>query len=352
MPNCDAGVMVMKAVAIVEHGGIDGLRYMELPDPQPGVGEVVIKVRACALNHLDIWLRLGIPAYRLALPHVPGSDVAGEVVAVGDGVTNVQVGDKVIVNPNLTCGECEWCRMGEDSMCQSFGIFGAKCWGGYAEYAKVPARNLLPMPSNLTFEQAAAFPLTFLTAWHMLITRAGLKAGERVLVIGAGSGVGVAAVQIAKLAGAFVIATAGTDEKCEKAKALGADATINHSRENIADKVRELTDGRGVDVVFEHVGPAVFEQCVRALAKGGRLVTCGATSGPTVTVDLRYFYSRQLALIGSMMGRTSELLTIVRLVGEGKLKPVIDRTFPLADAAKAQEVLESRNFFGKLVLIP
>jgi NADPH:quinone reductase-like Zn-dependent oxidoreductase len=283
---------------------------------------------------------------------VPGSDVAGEVVAVGDGVTNVQVGDKVIVNPNLTCGECEWCRMGEDSMCQSFGIFGAKCWGGYAEYAKVPARNLIPMPSNLTFEQAAAFPLTFLTAWHMLITRAGLKAGERVLVIGAGSGVGVAAVQIAKLAGAFVIATAGTDEKCEKAKALGADATINHSRENIADKVRELTDGRGVDVVFEHVGPAVFEQCIRALAKGGRLVTCGATSGPTVTVDLRYFYSRQLALIGSMMGRTSELLTIVRLVGEGKLKPVIDRTFPLADAAKAQEVLESRNFFGKLVLIP
>jgi NADPH:quinone reductase-like Zn-dependent oxidoreductase len=283
---------------------------------------------------------------------VPGSDVAGEVVAVGDGVTNVQVGDKVIVNPNLTCGECEWCRMGEDSMCQSFGIFGAKCWGGYAEYAKVPARNLLPMPSNLTFEQAAAFPLTFLTAWHMLITRAGLKAGERVLVIGAGSGVGVAAVQIAKLAGAFVIATAGTDEKCEKAKALGADATINHSRENIADKVRELTDGRGVDVIFEHVGPAVFEQCIRALAKGGRLVTCGATSRPTVTVDLRYFYSRQLALIGSMMGRTSELLTIVRLVGEGKLKPVIDRTFPLADAAKAQEVLESRNFFGKLVLIP
>jgi NADPH:quinone reductase and related Zn-dependent oxidoreductases len=283
---------------------------------------------------------------------VPGSDVAGEVVAVGDGVTNVQVGDKVIVNPNLTCGECEWCRMGEDSMCQSFGIFGAKCWGGYAEYAKVPARNLIPMPSNLTFEQAAAFPLTFLTAWHMLLTRAGLKAGEQVLVIGAGSGVGVAAVQIAKLAGAFVIATAGTDEKCEKAKALGADATINHSRENIADKVRELTDGRGVDVVFEHVGPAVFEQCIRALAKGGRLVTCGATSGPTVTVDLRYFYSRQLALIGSMMGRTSELLTIVRLVGEGRLKPVIDRTFPLADAAKAQEVLESRNFFGKLVLIP
>jgi NADPH:quinone reductase-like Zn-dependent oxidoreductase len=283
---------------------------------------------------------------------VPGSDVAGEIVALGDGVTNFKVGDKVIVNPNLTCGECEWCRMGEDSMCQSFGIFGAKCWGGYAEYAKVPARNLIPMPENLTFEQAAAFPLTFLTAWHMLITRAGLKPGERVLVVAAGSGVGVAAVQIAKLAGAFVIATAGTDEKCEKAKALGADAVINHSRENIAEKVRELTDGRGVDVVFEHVGPAVFEQCLRSLAKGGRLVTCGATTGPTASFDIRFLFSRQLSIIGSMMGRTSELLTIVRLVGEGKLKPVIDRIFPLAEAAKAHEVLESRNFFGKLVLVP
>jgi NADPH:quinone reductase-like Zn-dependent oxidoreductase len=217
---------------------------------------------------------------------------------------------------------------------------------------KVPARNLIPMPENLTFEQAAAFPLTFLTAWHMLITRAGLKPGERVLVVAAGSGVGVAAVQIAKLAGAFVIATAGTDEKCEKAKALGADAVINHSRENIAEKVRELTDGRGVDVVFEHVGPAVFEQCLRSLAKGGRLVTCGATTGPTASFEIRFLFSRQLSIIGSMMGRTSELLTIVRLVGEGKLKPVIDRIFPLAEAAKAHEVLESRNFFGKLVLVP
>jgi 2-desacetyl-2-hydroxyethyl bacteriochlorophyllide A dehydrogenase len=344
--------MAMKAAAIVAHGGVDGLRYMDLHDPQPGPNEVVIRVRACALNHLDVWLRIGIPAYKLELPHVPGSDVAGEIVALGDGVTNFKVGDKVIVNPNLTCRECEWCRMGEDSMCQSFGIFGAKCWGGYAEYAKVPARNLIPMPENLTFEQAAAFPLTFLTAWHMLITRAGLKPGERVLVVAAGSGVGVAAVQIAKLAGAFVIATAGTDEKCEKAKALGADAVINHSRENIAEKVRELTDGRGVDVVFEHVGPAVFEQCLRSLAKGGRLVTCGATTGPTASFDIRFLFSRQLSIIGSMMGRTSELLTIVRLVGEGKLKPVIDRIFPLAEAAKAHEVLESRNFFGKLVLVP
>jgi NADPH:quinone reductase-like Zn-dependent oxidoreductase len=186
----------------------------------------------------------------------------------------------------------------------------------------------------------------------MLITRAGLKPGERVLVVAAGSGVGVAAVQIAKLAGAFVIATAGTDEKCEKAKALGADAVINHSREDIAEKVRELTDGRGVDVVFEHVGPAVFEQCLRSLAKGGRLVTCGATTGPTASFEIRFLFSRQLSIIGSMMGRTSELLTIVRLVGEGKLKPVIDRIFPLAEAAKAHEVLESRNFFGKLVLVP
>ncbi|MCS7191798.1 MAG: zinc-binding dehydrogenase [Armatimonadetes bacterium] len=342
----------MKASAIVAHGGVEGLRYMDLPDPQPSQGEVVIQVRACALNHLDIWLRIGIPAYRLELPHVPGSDVAGEVVAIGDGVTNVKFGDKVIVNPNLTCGECEWCKMGEDSMCISFGIFGAKCWGGYAEFAKVPARNLIPMPENLTFEQAAAFPLTFLTAWHMLITRANLKPGERVLIVAAGSGVGVAAVQIAKLAGAFVIATAGTDEKCEKAKAIGADEVINHSRENIVEGVKSLTDGRGVDLVFEHVGPAVFDQCLASLAKGGRLVTCGATTGPAASFDIRFLFSRQLSIIGSMMGRTSELLTIVRLFGEGKLKPIIDRTFHLSEARKAQEVLESRNFFGKLVLVP
>lgn len=342
----------MKAVAIVEHGGVDGLRYMDLPDPQPSAGEVIIRVRACALNHLDVWLRIGIPAYKLPLPHVPGSDVAGEVIAVGEGVTNVKVGDKVIVNPNLTCGECEWCRMGEDNLCRSFGIFGARCWGGYAEYAKAPARNLIPMPDGLTFEQAAAFPLTFLTAWHMLLTRAQLKPGERVLVLAAGSGVGVAAIQIAKLAGAFVIATAGTDKKCEKAKALGADAVINHNREAIAERVRELTDGWGVDVVFEHVGPATFEQSLRSLAKGGRIVTCGATTGPTATFDIRYLFSRQLSILGSMMGRTGELLTVVRLVGEGKLKPVIDRVFPLAEAAQAQQVIESRDFFGKLVLVP
>lgn len=342
----------MKATAIVAHGGVEGLSYMDLPDPQPVRGEVVIRVRACALNHLDIWLRIGIPAYQLQLPHIPGSDVSGEVVAVGEGVENVKVGDKVIVNPNLTCGECEWCRMGEDSMCNSFGIFGAKCWGGYAEYAKVPARNLIPMPEGLTFEEAAAFPLTFLTAWHMLITRAQLKPGERVLVVAAGSGVGAAALQIAKFAGAFVIATAGTDEKCEKAKSLGADAVINHGKENIADKVKELTDGRGVDVIVEHVGPAIFEQCLKSLAKGGRLVTCGATTGPTAGFEIRYLFSRQLSIIGSMMGRTSELLTITRLVGEGKLKPVIDRVFHLSEAAKAHELLESRNFFGKLVLTP
>lgn len=340
----------MKAVAIVEHGGVEGLRYMDFPDPQPNAGEAVIRVRACALNHLDVWLRIGIPAYKLQLPHVPGSDIAGEVFSVGDGVSESLIGKKVIVNPNLTCGECEWCLMGEDSMCQSYGIFGAKCWGGYAEYAKVCARNLILMPANLTFEEAAAFPLTFLTAWHMLVTRAQLKAGESVLVLAAGSGIGVAAVQIAKLCGAFIIATAGSDEKCEKAKALGADAVINHNSENITERVQELTEGRGVDVVFEHVGPATFEQSLQSLAKGGRLVTCGATTGPIISFNIRYLFSRQLSIVGSMMGRTSELLTIVRLIGEGKLKPAIDRTFPLSEAAQAHQVLESRNFFGKLVL--
>lgn len=340
----------MKGVAIVQHGGLEGLRYMDLPDPKAGRGEVVVRVRACALNHLDIWLRLGIPAYKLELPHVVGSDIAGEVAEVGEDVTDFRVGDKVIVNPNLTCGRCEGCLSGEDSLCRSFGIVGAKIWGGYAEYIKVPVKNIIPMPGNLTFEEAAAFPLTFLTAWHMLVTRARLKAGERVLILAAGSGVGVAALQIAKLCGAFVIATAGTDEKCARAKDLGADAVINHSREGIADRVREITDGRGVDVVFEHVGSATFEQSMRSLSRNGRLVTCGATTGPTVTFDIRYLFARQLSIIGSMMGRTDELLTVVRLIGEGTLRPVIDRTFPLAEAAEAQRVLESRNFFGKLVL--
>ncbi len=340
----------MKAVAIAAHGGLEVLRYGDYPDPEPGPGEALIRVRACALNHLDIWLRKGIPAYRLSLPHVPGSDVSGEILSLAEGTCGFTVGQKVIVNPNLTCGACRACRSGEDSQCDSFGIFGARTWGGYAELTKAPVRNLIPMPENLTFEEAASFPLTFLTAWHMLITRGRLQPGEWVLIWAAGSGVGSAAVQIAKLGGATVIATVGSEEKAEKAYAIGADFVLIHSREDVVQRVMEVTRGRGVDLVADHVGAETLQKSLQASAKGGRIVTCGATTGAGAECDIRFLFSRQLSIIGSMMGRTSELLTLTDLVANGRLKPVIDRVYPLQDAAKAQEQMEKRKFFGKLVL--
>ena len=235
-------------------------------------------------------------------------------------------------------------------MCRSYGLIGAMCHGGYAEYVKVPARNVFPIPGTLTFEQAAAFPLVSVTAWHMLFTLADLHLGEEVLIMGAGSGVGHMAIQMAKLAGARVITTVGSDDKIDKAKALGADEVINHSREKVNQRVRELTQRRGVDVVIEHIGPEVWGQCIDSLAKGGRLITCGATTGAEVKLDLRYVYSRQLTIKGSYMGSQSELLKAAELVGQGRLRPVIDRTFPLSDAKGAQEYLLNRKFFGKIVL--
>ncbi|MCS7223616.1 MAG: zinc-binding dehydrogenase [Armatimonadetes bacterium] len=341
----------MKGVAITEHGGPEVLQYGDWSDPQPGEGEALIRVRACALNHLDLWLRRGIPAYRLSLPHIPGSDVAGEILSLPDDKGPFQIGQKVIVNPNLTCGSCRACRDGEDSQCDSFGIFGAKTWGGYAELARVPVRNLIPMPENLTFEEAAAFPLTFLTAWHMLHSRGRIRAGEWVLVWAAGSGVGSAAVQIAKLSGALVIATVGSEQKVEKAQTLGADFTLLHSREDVVQQVRAITEGRGVDLVVDHIGQQTMPQSLQVLAKGGRIVTCGATTGPSATFDIRFLFSRQLSIIGSMMGRTSELMTIVDLVGQRKLKPVLSDVLPLQQAAQAHRLMESRSFFGKLVLV-
>lgn len=343
----------MKAVLIQEHGGSDVLQYGETDDPQPACGEVVVRVRACALNHLDVHLRNGIPAYKIPLPHVLGCDVAGEIATVGDGVSGVEVGQSVVVNPGLNCGACGWCAAGEDSMCDEYGILGSKRWGGYAELVAVPAGNVLPLPEGLSFENAASVPLTFMTAWHMLITRAALKAGETVLMLGAGSGIGAAGVQIAKLCGAHVIGTVGTNEKLELAKALGADDVINHVETNDLSKdVKRLTDGRGADVVFEHVGEATFSASLKSLARKGRLVTCGSTTGPNAQFDIRFLFMRQFTILGSMMGTKSELLTILKLVGDGRLKPVVDRVFPLADAAEAQSVMEQRKLFGKLVLIP
>jgi NADPH:quinone reductase-like Zn-dependent oxidoreductase len=347
----------MKAVRFHEHGGPEVLRYEEAPDPRPGPGEALVRVRACALNHLDIWIRQGIPAYTIPMPHISGCDVAGVVEAVGEGVGGLleiewKAGDRVLIAPGQGCGACAACRAGWDNRCDAFTTFGAGTQGGYADLAVAQARHLLPIPDGVGFEEAAAFPLTFLTAWHMLITRARVGPGETVLVLGAGSGIGSAAVQIARLAGARVLATTGSEEKISKAKALGAEEVIHHGREDVGARARALTGGRGVDVVFEHIGPATWGQSLAALAKGGRLVTCGATTGGEVTVSLRTFYMRQIAVHGSLMGRRSELDLLTRLVGEGKLRPVIDAVFPLAEARQAQERMLARKQFGKILLVP
>lgn len=342
----------MKAVVFHEHGGPEKLVYQDVPTPLPGEDEVLIRVKACSINHVDVWVRQGIPAYKIAFPHISGCDVAGTVETVGKNVTGINRGEKVFVAPGLSCFRCAYCLSGQDNMCIAYKILGAHTNGGYAEYVTVPAINVLTMPNTLRFEEAASFPLAFLTAWHMLITRAGLKAGQEVLVLAAGSGIGTAAIQIAKLAGAWVIAAAGRDEKLSKAKALGADEVINYGREDFSNKIREFTGGKGVDVVFEHVGPETWEKSLTSLAKNGKLVTCGATSGPEARTDLRYIFSRQLSIIGSMMGTRSELLEVTKLMEIGKLKPVIDSVFPLKEARKAQERMLERNHFGKLVLVP
>lgn len=340
----------MKAVLFREHGGPEKLTYEDLPTPTIGAGEVLVRVKACALNHLDIWIRQGNPAYPIPLPHVSGSDVVGVVEQIGAYVEGVTVGARVFVSPGLSCWKCEHCLAGRDNFCSTFGIIGAKSHGGYAEYVKVPFRNVLLMPENLTFEQAAAFPLVSVTASHMLFALAGLQHGETALIMGAGSGVGSMAVQLAKLAGARVITTVGSDEKIPKAVVLGADAVINHSKDKVAERVKLLTEGKGVDVVIEHIGPEVWETCLASLAKGGRLITCGATTGAEVKLDLRYVYSRQFTIKGSYMGTRAELVKAAELVGQKRLIPVIDRTYPLREARAAQELMLSRKFFGKIVL--
>ena len=340
----------MKAILFQQHGGPEVLRYSDVPDPEPRPNEVLVRVRACALNHLDLWVRRGLPNVPIPLPHIPGSDVAGEIAKIGSDVTTVRVGQKVVLAPGVTCGKCAACISGQDNRCRQFTNLGYMIDGGCAEFVRVPEVNCLPYPENLSFEQAAAIPLVFQTAWHMLIARAELQPGEDVLVLGAGSGVGSAAIQIAKFFGARVIATAGSDEKLAKARELGADYVINHKSQKIRDEVRRITNKRGVDVVFEHVGTATWDDSLASLALAGRLVTCGNTTGYDAKIDLRFLFSRQLSLLGSYMGVKSELHTIMKLVVAGRLKPVVDRTFPLAQAAAAHAYLEAGQQFGKVVL--
>jgi len=340
----------MKAIIFEKHGGPEVLRYTEVAEPELRSGEVLVRVHACALNHLDIWVRDGIPGVNFPLPHIPGSDVAGVVAQIGPNVTNVRMGQKVLLAPGVSCGKCAACLAGKDNQCPYFTNLGYLIDGGCAEFVRCPEVNCLPYPENLSFAEAAAVPLVFQTAWHMLMTRAQLQPGEEVLVLGAGSGVGSAAIQIAKMFGCRVIATGGNDGKLSKARELGADEVVNHKIQSIKTEVRRLTGKRGVDVVFEHVGTATWEDSVAGLARGGRLVTCGATTGYDAKIDLRFLFSRQLSILGSYMGTKSELATVLKLVAAGKLKPVIDRGFPLPECAAAHAYLDSGEQFGKVVL--
>lgn len=340
----------MKAVRLHEHGGPEVLRYEEAPEPQIGRGEALIRVRACALNYLDIWVRRGLPG--ITLPHIPGSDIAGTIEELGEGVEGFSKGDRVVINPGVSCGQCEYCQAGEDSLCVSFHIIGEHVDGGYAQFAKVPGRNLLKIPEGFSFEEAAAAPLVFLTAWRMLITRAKLRPGEDVLVLGASGGVGSACVQIAKLAGARVFAAAGTDEKLKKLEELGADLLINHAEKDFSKEIWALTNKRGVDVVVDSVGEATWQKSLKSLAKGGRLVTCGATTGPLGSTDIRLVFWKQLQILGSTMSSRKEFSDVMKLVWQRKLRPLVDRVFPLKEAAHAQTLMEKREHFGKLVLVP
>ncbi|HTI37325.1 MAG TPA: zinc-binding dehydrogenase [Vicinamibacterales bacterium] len=337
----------MKAVRFHEHGGVDVLRHEDAPDPRATPGWAIVRVRACALNHLDLWERRGIERVPLPLPHISGSDVAGEVVES----TTMARGTRVMLQPGLRCGACAPCRSGRDNFCVKYDVLGLQSDGGYAELVRIPEENLIPIPDAISFVDAAAFPLVFLTAWHMLVGRAALREGETVLVLAGASGVGQAAIQIARHFGARVFVTSAP-EKADRCRKLGAELVFDHYSGDFARDVRRATSGRGVDVVIEHVGEATWDRSVRSLANGGRLVTCGATTGPLAAVDLRHLFGRQLSLLGSYMGTFADLRQAARPFFEGAIRPVIDEVLPLSRAADAQRRLEDKKQFGKLVLEP
>lgn len=342
----------MRAAYFEEHGGPEVLRVGELPDPRPGRGEVVVAVRAAAMNHLDLWTRRGLPGLELELPHVGGADVAGTVAEVGDGVEGWEAGDRVVVNPSLWCGRCEACIRGEESLCRRYRILGEHVPGGFAELVAVPGRNLLRLPEDVAWERAAAAPLVYQTAWRALVGRAALRAGETVLVTGASGGVATAAIQIAGLAGATVYAVTSGPENVRRVRELGADVVVDRLEEDFSRTVWKATDRRGVDVVLDSVGEAMWEGCVRALAADGRLVTYGGTTGPEVTLDVRRVFWRQLRILGSTMASRAEFERVMGLVLEGRLEPVVDEVLPLDEIRAAHERLEGGEVFGKLVLTP
>ncbi|MCG3135031.1 MAG: alcohol dehydrogenase [Planctomycetes bacterium] len=340
----------MRAAVVREHGGIDKVELADVPVPEPRADQALVRVKAAGLNHLDLWVRRGVPGHPFPLPMILGCDFSGVVESVGSAVRNAKPGDEVCVAPGFSCGTCASCLSGADNLCRHYGIYGETRDGGCAEFAAVDAANLLPKPPEMSFTDAASWPLAFLTSWHMLVARAALRPGEWVLVHAAGSGVGSAAVQMAKLLGARVLATASTDAKLARAKELGADECVNHAKEDVFQAVRRITAKRGVDVVFEHTGAATWETSVKSLVRGGRLVTCGATSGFDAKFDLRVLFFKQLSFLGSTMGSRAELWTVLDLIRQGKLRPVVDRVLPLAEIREAHRAMEAREQFGKVVV--
>jgi NADPH:quinone reductase-like Zn-dependent oxidoreductase len=343
----------VKALCFYEHGELDVLRYDDVPDPEPGPGQVLVRVRACALNHLDVFVRQGWPGLKLEMPHWTGADVAGEVTALGEGVTGWEVGQRVVVEPGFSTREDEFTRRGEHSLSPGYCIWGEQVRGGHAETMVVPADSLVPIPDGRDFAQAAAPLLVSLTAWRMLIHRAKVRAGESVLVIGAGGGVNSMAIQIAKLAGATVYALTSTEKKMEMARELGADVVLNYREDPTWSKTLfKMTGRRGVDVVVDNVGQATLAQSMRAVARGGRIVIVGNTSGPKTEIDVRFIFGKQISIIGSTMGSLQDFQDVMALLWAGKLRPVVDRVLPLSEGKAAFEALERGEQFGKIVLTP
>ena len=346
----------MKAIVFSEQGSTEVLRYTDVPKPTIDADEVLVKVAACAVNYLDLHARRNRPEIaekfqRGEIPHILGSDIAGTIAEIGNTARGVAVGDRVVLAPCIPCGVCNDCRTGTENLCDTQELIGFQTNGGYAEYVKAPARNAIQIPGALSFVNAAAMPIAYLTAWHMLMTRAALRPGEDILILGVGGGVGSAGLQIAKLTGARVLATASSDEKLARAREMGADITINYKDMDFSEVVLEVTAGRGVDVVLEHVGAATWEQSIASLAKNGRLVSCGVTTGNIGTINIRKLYQKQLTVMGSALGTVTELRTLVHLAAQGKFEPIIDRTLPLHRAGEAHLLLENRQNFGKVVLI-
>lgn len=343
----------MKTVLFRQHGGPDVLEYTDFPAPEPGPGQVQVRIGAAALNRLDVFVRNGWPGIRLEYPHIPGADGAGLISAIGPGVTQFQPGERVVINSNLSDGTCEFCRAGQENMCLKWGLLGETVRGTYAEFVVVPDRNVLKLPDEFPFDRAAAASLVFLTAWHSLITRGKLQAGEAVLIVGAGGGVNTAALQIAKYTGAKVYVVGSSMAKLKHAEELGADELIDRSREADWSKaIFQLTNRRGVDVVVDNVGAGTLPLSLRAARKGGRILTVGNTGGPKFEIDNRYMFSKHLSYLGSTMGTRSDFEQVMALIFAGKLSPVLDETFALKDARRAQERMEQGKFFGKIILVP